>query len=231
MRIPTLVRIASILAVFVLTAACGADPVGVGSSSGSDSSQTNTVATVSELALDKACKEFVAGLGSKAYTVAADALRDVAAAIESAFPKEASLATEVATALPSEGERSLARLGPVIPVLGSEACAEVQEIVSAFAPAPEPDPDGIAADLTIAREGWAAAGINTYYYQGFSYMRENNAAGSGCGVGGDLVVQICGRRSLRSTRQTLGMRGRSQRSEPPTPHRGRTVRPHRLGGL
>ena len=185
MRIPTLVRITSILAAFVFATACGADPVGVGSSPGSDTSQPDTVAAVSELALDKACKEFVAGFGLEDLTVAAVALQDVAAAIESAFPEEASLATEVATALPSEGERFLAHLGPVIPVLGSEACAEVQEVVSAFAPAPEPDPSEIATDLTIARERWAAAGISTYYYQGSFYMEQDNTVGFVCGLSAD----------------------------------------------
>ena len=190
MRAPAITRVAPILGVLAFTTACGANPVGVGSSPGSDSSQPNTDATVSELALDRACKEFAAGFGREDLTVAAAALQDVAAAIGSAFPEEASLATEVATALPSEGEHALARLVPVIPVLGREACAEVQEAVSAFTAAPEPNLGVIAADLAAARERWAAASINIYHYQGFFSTREDNAAGFQCGVDGYLVVQI-----------------------------------------
>jgi len=184
MRATGRIRFTAVVAVFALVAAaCAADPSDVGGGSGGEGSTSGET-------LDAACREFSTAWGQDNFDGAAAALRDMASAMATAFPEEASLTTEVVAALADGGERALARLEPVIPILGSEACAAVQEIVSVYVAAPAPDPGGVAADLAEARKLWAGSGITTYYYETFTYGGDNTAGVFRCGFDGYLVVQV-----------------------------------------
>ena len=184
MRSAGMIRFAAVVAVFALTAvACAAAPADVGDGSGGEGSASGE-------ALDEACREFSAAWGQDNFDGAAAALQDMASAMATDFPEEASLTTGVVAALADEDEDALARLELVIPILGSEACAAVQEIVSVYATAPAPDPERVAADLAEARKRWAGAGITTYHYETFTHLGDNTAGVFRCGFDGYLVVQV-----------------------------------------
>ncbi len=184
MRTKGMIRFTAVVAVLALTAvACAAAPGDVGDDSRGEGSTSGET-------LDEACREFSTAWGQDNFDGAAAALQDMASAMAKNFPEEAALTTGVVAALADGDERALARLEPVIPILGSEACAAAQEIVSVYATAPAPDPERVAADLAEARKRWAEASITTYYYETSTHRGDNTADVFRCGFGGYLVVQV-----------------------------------------